>query len=159
MTDSTPALTPFEGTPVNVATVEIPNASGGLNDGLALDPAEFHHGATGVLIIEFEVTKVRFDPTKKGEPEQGLTRAHVLSATGAAFIDRDLVGDVLDQQAARIADHKAKLEAEKELAKGVKRLTGTAPDIEQHYDDGLDDFEPDRPGDDEDDEQTGSTDD
>lgn len=139
---TTNALNPFEGTPVNGVGIEVPNASGGLNDALKIDPIEGHHGDTVVLVIETTVTKVRFDPMVKGEPDAGLRRVHVLSATNATIIDRALVAEALDLQ-------RAKIEAAKDREKGVQRIPGARPDLDMH-DDGLGGYDDD--DDDDDDE-------
>lgn len=131
-------LTPFEGKPVTAVGLEIPGAAGGLRDALEVEPIELHHGGDCVLVLDLSVVKVRFDPANKKDPEQGLRRVHVTSVEGATFIDREVVQAALDAM-------KSKIEARKEQEAGVRRLTGTAPDIEQHYEDGLDDFDPDRP--------------
>lgn len=92
-------LQTFEGKDVRASGVEMPGASGGLNKALVVDNIEWHHGDKGVLVIEYEVVKVRFDPVKD---TNDLQRVHVLQVQGAAQIDTDLVADVLAEQKKRI---------------------------------------------------------
>jgi hypothetical protein len=94
-------LESFEGKEVLSSGVEMPGASGGLNKSLVIDNIVWHHGDKGTLVIEYEVTKVRFDPVKD---TAGLQRNHVLKVTGAAQVDSDLVADVLETQAKRVED-------------------------------------------------------
>lgn len=110
------ALQEFEGRTVVASGVEMPGASGGLNKALVVNDLELHHGDTGVLVIEFTVGKVRFDPIKDTDQ---LERVHVLRVTNASPVDEGLVRDVLDQQVVR-----------QEEAKGIKRLpySGDDPD-------------------------------
>jgi len=104
----------FEGREVVGSGVELPGASGGLNKALAVNAIEWHHGHKGTLVIEYEVAKVRFEPV--GDT-QALQRVHVCKVLGAAEVDSDLVGEVLEQQKVRI-----------EEADGVHRLKYVDPD-------------------------------
>jgi hypothetical protein len=107
-------LQDFEGKAVRSSGVEMPGASGGLNKALFVDELELHHGDTGVIAVEYEVVKLRFDPIKDTDD---LQRVHVLRVTGATQIDSDLVAEALEQQATRV-----------EEANGVHRLPYTDPD-------------------------------
>lgn len=107
-------LEDFEGKEVLSSGVEMPGASGGLNKALVVDDIEWHHKDKGVLVIEYEVTKVRFDPVKD---TNGLQRIHVLKVTNASQVDTDLVADLLAEQAKRV-----------EESQGVHRLPYTDPD-------------------------------
>ncbi len=123
------ALNPFDGVAVTGVGIEVPGAGGGLNEAMKIDPAEFHHGDTVVVVIETTVAKVRFDEVVKGEPDSGLRRVHVLRAEGATIIDRALVAQALDAQ-------RAKIEAAKDRDAGVQRIRGTVPELDD-IDDGL----------------------
>lgn len=111
-------LTPFEGKDVLAAAIEIPNAAGGLREAMAIDPQEYHHGERRYVVLELDCTKVRFDPVKD---TGGLRRVHVFSATGATFVDADLVAKHVEAQRERI--EAAKIEAERaERAEGIRRV-------------------------------------
>jgi hypothetical protein len=108
----TSRLSPFEGQDVLGSGIEIPNAAGGLQQALKIDPQEFHHGDKRYVVLEVDCEKVRFDPIKD---TAGLRRVHVFSAKGATFVDADLVSKHVEDQRDRI------LRA-KEAAAGVTRL-------------------------------------
>jgi hypothetical protein len=102
--------TEFEGRDVIASGIEMPGASGGLNAALAIDGLELHHGDTGAIVIQYEVTKVRFDPVKGTE---ALQRNHVLGITNASQVDMELVADLLKRQMDRNEEaRKAAKEAE-----------------------------------------------
>lgn len=105
----------FDGRPVGTTSISVTNAGDGLSEALAVDPQLLHLGDTVIVVLECEVSKIRFLQAK-GTDE--LVREHVLKAGGAALIDRDLVSKVLDEQANRIEN--AKL-----AAAGVTRIPGT----------------------------------
>jgi len=90
------------------AGVEIPNAGGGLNQAMAVEPVEYHTGETVFVVMECHVSKIRFDPVKD---TNALRRIHTLVATTATLADKALVGDLLEQQRVKI-----------EQARGVERL-------------------------------------
>lgn len=104
----TPTLTPFEGIPTVAVGIEIRNAAGGLNEALAVDPAEWHQGDEVTVVLRCNVDKIRFDNAKDTD---GNRRVHILSAFDAAVIDSDIVDEQLDEQRRRI-----------EEAKGLQRL-------------------------------------
>jgi hypothetical protein len=108
-------LTPFDGTPVLAAGMEIPGAAGGLREALRIAPEEFHKGEERYVVLKVVMKKVRHDPLPKTEAWE---RVHIFECTGATFVDGDLVREKLDEQAARI--EAARIEAEK--AKGIERL-------------------------------------
>lgn len=94
-------LSDFEGREVVAVGVEMPNASGGLQKALDIDPEELHHGEKGHIVLAFTVQKVRFDPMSKNSTDV-LRRVHVFHVDEAAFIDSELVSEVLDEQRERI---------------------------------------------------------
>lgn len=101
-------LSDFEGRHVGLSRVAITNAGDGLSKALAIDPMELSLGDMVYVVLETEVSKIRFDESKDGDD---LTRVHVLKAGTATLVDEDLVRDHLDRQAQRI-----------EQAQGVHRL-------------------------------------
>lgn len=112
MTDT--ALSPFEDHEVVEAAIEIPNAAGGLQDAMEIDPQEFHHGERRTIVLDVVVKKVRFDPIKD---TGNLRRVHVFSAESATFIDRAVVAGALDEQTLKIAQARS---AAEEAAKALK---------------------------------------
>lgn len=112
-------LTAFEGDPVLSAGVEVRNAAGGLNEALGVEPVEYHKDDTVVVILECDVSKIRFYPVKDTD---GWRRVHILTATNAAVVDKSLVEDVLEAQRIKI-----------EEAKGISRLPfGGEDPVEAH---------------------------
>lgn len=122
----TSALHAFEGTDVVAASIEIPDAAGGLRDALAVDPVELHHGDEGIVALRWRVKKVRFDPAKGKGNEGKLARVHVFETLEAAFID----DDQLDKHIRADAD---RVKREVERLQGVQRLDDAIeePDPEQ----------------------------
>lgn len=107
MTDASPREKPkpklkrFEGKEVLSATVAVTGAGDGLSQAMAVDPIELHHQEKRYLVLEVDVTKVRFDPVPKTD---GLQRVHILRAGRATFIDADVVTAALDEQEKRIEE-------------------------------------------------------
>lgn len=112
MTDQ---LTPFEGQDVRRASIEIPNAAGGLRDAMKIDPQEFHQGEEIYIVLKCVVQKVRFEPIDKADPSGDQNRVHVFNAEEATFVDADLVAEHVAAQTERIA-------RAKERAEGISRL-------------------------------------
>lgn len=102
----------FEGRTILSTTIQVTNAGDGLSDAMKIDPVVMHHGETVYVVLECEVSKVRFDPIKD---TQGVARVHVLKAGTATLIDGAAVEDALDAQREKIA-------RAKEAAQGVARL-------------------------------------
>lgn len=121
-------LVSFEGHDVIKASIEIPNAAGGLRSAMAIEPRQFAHQEKVFVVLECDVTKVRFDPIKETDC---LARVHVLSAENATFVSGDLVHQQLAAQAERVeaARNLAKLQREKE--EGTERLVGADGDDTQ----------------------------
>jgi hypothetical protein len=111
MTDTAQQASPlgdFEGLTIHSSGVEMPGASGGLNKALHVDALSLHHGDVGVIAIEYEVRKVRFDPIKDTD---GVMRVHVLGVTNATVIDPSVVAEAMEAQRVKV-----------EEAQGVHRL-------------------------------------
>lgn len=92
MTDTTPdpeipTLSPFEGSAVVAAKIEIPDAAGGLRDAMAISPVELHHGDEGLIVLRYRVKKVRFDPADKDDESGELVRVHVFKTLEAMFFE------------------------------------------------------------------------
>jgi hypothetical protein len=114
---STDKLGTFDGRDVITTSVAITNAGDGLSQALGIDPQIMHIGDTGVVVLEYTVTKIGFIEVKDTDV---LNRVHTLRAGTAAIIDRELVAEALDAQALKI-----------ERAKGVERLPlNDSPDDE-----------------------------
>jgi hypothetical protein len=111
----TETLTQFEGMDVRRASIEIPNAAGGLRDAMKIDPQEFHQGEEIYIVLKCVVQKVRFEPIDKADPSGDQNRVHVFNAEEATFADAELVADHVAAQTERIA-------RAKEQAEGISRL-------------------------------------
>lgn len=102
---STSTLSSFEGSDVKATAIEIPNASGGLNEAMAVEPVELHHEETVYVVLECKVQKIRHDPImEKNEPTGDLTRVHILKAGRSTIVDAALVKKAIDEQHARIIE-------------------------------------------------------
>jgi hypothetical protein len=106
----------FEKHDVLSAGMEIPGAAGGLREPLKLDPIELALEESCFVVMQLKVNKVRFDPVK--DADGGLTRVHVMEVVEAAFVDKDVVGEQLEETRRRIVERK-KLEDD---AKGTPQL-------------------------------------
>lgn len=95
-------LNDFEGHEVIGTTVAITNAGDGLSAALKVDPIEYEHGDTVCVVLECEVAKVRFDPSKD-DPEL-LIRHHVLKAGTAAVVEGSMVAPVLTETRKKIKE-------------------------------------------------------
>lgn len=104
----------FDGRDVLGTNVAITNAGDGLSKAMSVEPLELHLGETVYVVLECEVSKVRFDPVKD---TQAVQRVHILKAGAATMVDGDLVADVLEEQERKI-----------EEAAGVHRLPLGADD-------------------------------
>lgn len=127
-------LTDFDGLPVRQTSLALRGAGDGLSEAMKTDPREFHHGETFFILYEAVVEKVRYDQIDKEDPELGLSRVHMAKAMTATLVDEAFAGESIRAQ--KILNEKAKDEEA-----GAKRLPGTVPELEDEYDDGLDDFD------------------
>lgn len=108
MTNKSDTLGTFDGRDVLTTSVAITNAGDGLSQALGIDPQVMHIGDSGVIVLEYVVTKIGFTEVKDTDV---LNRVHTLRAGTAVIIDRDVVAEALDAQALKI-----------EKAKGVQRI-------------------------------------
>jgi len=129
MTTITSELGSFEGKPVTRTTIALTNAGDGLSESLKIDPRLLHMDDKLYVVIECDVTKVRFDPAKDDGDQ--LTRVHVLKASTAVIVDPELVKDMVEAQ------REKNLRA-KEAAQGIKRLPGMG-DLAGEHESGLHD--------------------
>jgi hypothetical protein len=95
-------LAPFEDQEVVRSTIAVTNAGDGLSDAMKVNPVELHLGEKVYVVLEATVTKVRFDPADREEPDGEVIRVHVLKAGTAALVDRKVVGKLLDAQAEKV---------------------------------------------------------
>lgn len=89
----------FEGKDVLSTAVMVTKAGDGLSKALKVEPREMHVGDRGVMVLEYEVGKVRFDPVPDTD---GLQRVHILVAGTATFVDEETVREALDSQQRKI---------------------------------------------------------
>lgn len=97
----------FDDKDVIRTSIAVTNAGDGLSSAMKVDPQLFHLGDKVYVVLECEVSDVKFRPLK--DDDQLLDRVHTLRAGGATIVDEDLVREHLEAQAARI--RKAKDEA------------------------------------------------
>ena len=98
----------FEGRDIVQTSVAVTNAGDGLSQSLTVEPVILHVGDVGVVVLEYEVTKVGFVPVKDTEV---LARVATLRAGNATLVDRDLVEGALEANKVKI-----------EQARGITRL-------------------------------------
>lgn len=93
-------LSKFERREVLSSTVAVTGAGDGLSQAMKVDPIELHHQETVYVVLECEVSKVRFDPVK--DADGALQRVHVLKAGRATLVDKELVEAALNEQSRKI---------------------------------------------------------
>lgn len=98
----------FEGKQVLTASVEMPNAAGGLREPMQFDPKVIHHEDEGYLVLKYKARRVGFKPIPN---TQALNRVVTLDITEGTFADEGDVAALLDAQRARVAEGKARAEA------------------------------------------------
>lgn len=101
------ALQSFDGRDVRGTSISVTNAGDGLSKSLKVEPRELHIGEKVYVVLECEVTKLRYAPI--GDTSD-LNRDHVLRAGVGTLVDKDLVNEVVETQRERIrvADDEAK---------------------------------------------------
>lgn len=123
-TADTSKLSPFDGHAVVRTTISVANAGDGLSEALAIDPQEFHHGERVVVVIDGTIDLISHRPVK--DAPNLLTREHRLKASASTIVSPELVAEVLEQQAAKIAAAKIDAETEQRRAKGAYNLDDQA---------------------------------
>lgn len=99
----------FDGQEVLRTTIAVTNAGDGLSEALKVEPALLHLGDKVYVVLECEVSKIRFDPIKDTD---AVSRVHTLRAGNASIVDEALVKPMVDEMAARI-------QAAKEAEQGI----------------------------------------
>lgn len=117
----------FEGRPVIMASITIPNAGGGLHDALSLDPVVLHTGDEVDVLLRCTVGKITHDPIMhKGEDTGNFNRVATLHADKGTILADESIGDkAFTKLSARL--EKAELERRKaaEAATGQQAIDGT----------------------------------
>lgn len=104
----------YEGRPVIMASIVIPNAGGGLHDALALDPVVMHTGDEFVIALRCTVGNITHEVIKHKKEDTGnYNRVHKATALMGMIIDNDLVAALFASQRKRIDE-----------AKGVQQIPG-----------------------------------
>lgn len=125
----------FENDEVKAVALEIPSIGGGLNDAIKVEPFLMHGGDKAYLVVEVDCDKIRHDPyvdRNAGEKRadrvgQGgpWTRVQILVPGTVAFVDEDLVRDLIVQQADRVRAMKDEEDGQPQIP-GVGDGTQTA---------------------------------
>ena len=118
--DAEPELGTFEGRDVSAVKIIITKTGDGLSAAMAVEPTILHQGDVGYIVLSFVARKIRFDDDK--DDADLTTRIQILEATGATFVDRDLIGDAVEVMQERIEAHAEQLKIERDEAKGIFRL-------------------------------------
>ena len=98
----------FEGFPVLSMTIAVTQAGDGLSKAMSVRPDEMHLGDTVQVLLECEVSKIRYEQVKDTD---GVSRVHVLKAGRATIVEGKPFDKALD-------DMSKKLEA----VAGIQRL-------------------------------------
>ncbi len=120
----------FEGRPISAIKIIITRTGDGLSKAMTVAPKILHQGESGYIVLSYQTAKIRFDPAEDEDGEPVAERVQILVADGATFVDRDLVGDVVDTMRERIAEREARIKREKDEAKGIFTFDGLADDEE-----------------------------
>src|SRR5690242_10342579 len=93
----------FEGKAVRQSSITIPNVSGGLNEGMKIEPQMIKQGERRWAVMELVCRDVDFKPIDASDPAGDQKRQHVMIAEVVTFVDQDLVAEQIEKQKARIA--------------------------------------------------------
>lgn len=93
------SLTPFEGQDVVSVSLILTKLGDGLSDAVAIDASEYHHGDRIKVLVDAEVSKVRFDPIKDTDV---LSRVHIAAADTAVIVDPAAVEAILEKHRAAL---------------------------------------------------------
>lgn len=107
VTPTTSVLTPYRGQPVMAAGIAIPNASGGLQAALAVDPVELEIGSIVHVVLQCEVRPPQYDPIDKDNNRGPLRLVNRLHALEGTFVDAAIVKAQLDAQRERVEQAKS----------------------------------------------------
>lgn len=103
----------FEGRDVLQATLIITKTGDGLSTMMEIEPAAWHQGTKLHVVMEVDLTKIRFDQIKGTD---AMKRVHIGEAGTIAIVDASVVADVMAQQ-----------QKKNEEKAGTMRLPGTTP--------------------------------
>ena len=118
----TDLLGEFDGKTVARTTIAITNAGDGLSEAMKIEPQLLHHGDKVYVLLECEVSKIRFDEVK----DTGyLSRVHVLKAGGAVIAD----ASTAEQVKASIAAMTARIEAARDAEEGKRKMFPTPDEM------------------------------
>ena len=109
----------FEGRSVSAIKIIITKAGDGLSKAMAVEPKVLHQGDEGYLVLAYSTSKIRFDPIK--DEDDLAERVQILEATGATFVDRDLVGALVEEMRGRVETHEEEVKEAKRRAKEEAR--------------------------------------
>lgn len=101
----TSKLEAYKGHDVLRTGIKITNAGDGLSSAMAIAPQELELGAEVYVILKCEVVSHEYDPIKDTD---ALELTQVLKAGDSTLADKDLVADLVAQQAAKILEAKEK---------------------------------------------------
>ena len=119
--DAEPELGTFEGRDVSAVKIVITKTGDGLSAG---DGGRADHPASGRRRVHRALFRRAEDPFRRrqGRRRPDEPRIQILEATGATFVDRDLIGDAVEVMQERIEAHAEQLKIERDEAKGIFRL-------------------------------------
>lgn len=116
----------FEGRPVSSVKIIITKTGDGLSKAMSVAPTVLHQGDVGYIVLSYVTTKIRFDPSPSVDEDEELQisadRIQILEATGATFVDRDLIGDVVETMTARVKEYEAEQKRQRDERKGILSL-------------------------------------
>lgn len=118
----------YEGRPVIMCSVTVPNAGGGLHDALGLDPILLHTGDSVDLLLRCTAGKITHEPIMhKGDDTGNYNRVVTLHADKGTILGDTAIGDkAFTKLSARLE------KAELERRKAAEAATGqqSIPDAE-----------------------------
>jgi hypothetical protein len=114
----------YEGRPVIMASITIPNAGGGLHEALGLDPVLLYTGDEVDVLLRCTAGKITHDPiVHKGEDTGNYNRVVTLHADKGTIVVDKAVGDRLfTKLSTRL--QAAELERRKQAAIDAKAAAG-----------------------------------
>lgn len=98
----------FEGFPVLSMTIAVTQAGDGLSKAMSVRPEEMHLGDIVQVLIETEVSKIRYEQIKDTD---GVARVHTLKAGRATIVEGRAFDKALDDMSKKL-----------ESAAGIQRL-------------------------------------
>lgn len=109
--------------------IQVDKLGAGLTDNVPVEPIDLKIGDRVYIAVEGVVVKDGFAAVKRKEAGTSeVAIVYVIDATGAAFVDRDLVAGALDEQSKRNAEAALAAKKAAEAAKGIMPLYDAGPD-------------------------------